>query len=47
MTSAAIASKMIGKSTDESREEFGIEHDLTEEELAKINEENKWADEAI
>jgi S-phase kinase-associated protein 1 len=37
-----FATKFMGKSAQQIRDEFGIDCDLTPEELTKMEEENKW-----
>jgi S-phase kinase-associated protein 1 len=45
LTCAKFASDIKGKLPEQIREMFGIENDLTPEEEAKIEEENKWCNE--
>lgn len=45
LAAAKLASVIKGKTAEEIRQLFGIVNDLTPEEIAKIQEENKWADE--
>ena len=45
LAAAKLASIIKGKTAEEIRALFGIVNDLTPEEIARIQEENKWADE--
>lgn len=45
LMSAAIATKIKGKSVEEIRDIFGITNDFSAEEERQIQEENRWLDE--